>query len=362
MLSDKVRLAKFFALLAIKEHLAPKLHVRPLVAELFLTENCNLKCISCACWRDRTTSELTKAEWKSVVDQLVDLDILKVNFTGGEPLLRRDAPEIIAYARDRGVSQIHLNTNAVLLDDRRRNAVLDAGVRSFNISVDGPNAEVHEHVRGVPGSFAKTVANLKKLLAERDAYGLKVRMNFTVMRSNVAHLADMARLAQDLGVRLYLNLATDHTFLFRHEQAGGEAQVADAAVDEALGQLEQVLRQDRAWLPRFAELAYIPGHFGELVQNSLPCAESQIKLMIHSTGGVGGCWGHDPGQNVRTTSLREIVDGVDYREEHARLYRKDCVGCGSNYALNLRWRPRTYWADLMWRIGRKKLGKPVDAI
>ena len=46
---DKLRLAGFFGRLAVKEHLAPRLHVRPLVAELFLTDNCNLKCVSCAC-------------------------------------------------------------------------------------------------------------------------------------------------------------------------------------------------------------------------------------------------------------------------------------------------------------------------
>ena len=44
--ADKVRLARFFAQLAVKEHLAPGLRVRPLVAELFLTDNCNLKCVS----------------------------------------------------------------------------------------------------------------------------------------------------------------------------------------------------------------------------------------------------------------------------------------------------------------------------
>lgn len=52
--STKLRLAWFFAALAVKEHIAPSLHVRPLVAELFLTENCNLRCRSCACWRTAT--------------------------------------------------------------------------------------------------------------------------------------------------------------------------------------------------------------------------------------------------------------------------------------------------------------------
>jgi len=143
-----------------------------------------------------TRRELTGDEWRNVLDQLADYGIVKANFTGGEPLLRRDAPELMAHAHERGIRNLHLNTNAILLDDRRRNAVLEAGVRSFNISVDGPTAEIHEKIRGVPGSFAKTVANLQKVLADRDRLDLRVRMNFTIMRSNVDELPAIMQLAR----------------------------------------------------------------------------------------------------------------------------------------------------------------------
>ena len=118
--ADRARLAVFFSRLAIKEHLRPALHVKPLAAELFLTDNCNLKCVSCACWRTVTRKELDGAEWRDVIDQLAALGIVKANFTGGEPLLRRDAPELMAYAYSRGIRNLHVNTNAVLLDERRR--------------------------------------------------------------------------------------------------------------------------------------------------------------------------------------------------------------------------------------------------
>jgi MoaA/NifB/PqqE/SkfB family radical SAM enzyme len=357
---DRVRLAGFFARLAVKEHLAPRLHVRPLVAELFLTDNCNLTCISCACWRSVTRRELDGDEWRGVIDQIAELGILKANFTGGEPLLRRDAPELMAYARDAGIRSLHVNTNAILLDDRRLGAVLDAGVRSFNVSVDGPDAEQHDRIRGKTGAFDTTLDALQRLLVHRDELDMRVRMNYTVMRSTVAALPEIMRLAQRLRVQLYLNLATDHTFLFRDGQVSIEARVDRAQVDAALAEVEQVLRADRRFLPRYSELAYLRGHFADLLQKPLPCAESQLKLMVHSTGEVGGCWGHDATANVRTTPLREIVAGAAYREEHARFFRKECVGCGSNYALNLAWRPRTYAVDVLWRAGRRSLA-PVAA-
>jgi MoaA/NifB/PqqE/SkfB family radical SAM enzyme len=351
---DAVRLGAFFGALAVKEHLKPDLHVRPLVAELFLTDNCNLRCVSCACWRTRTVEELTTAEWKDVLDQLAGLRLHKANFTGGEPLLRRDAVEIMSYARSAGIRHLHLNTNAILLRPAMLDRVLEAGVRSFNVSVDG-TGEVHDRIRGRKGAFDRTRAHLEHLVAERDRHHLKVRMNFTVMRDNVGVLPDVAELAQEIRVRLYLNLATDRTFLFRHAEVTREADVPRRELTDALGRLEELARRDSRWLPRYSDLRYIPRHFRDVVQADLPCAESQLKLMIHSRGEIGGCWGHDPTSNVRETPVAEVIDSAHYRQEHTRLFRKECVGCGSNYSLNLRWRPRTYVDDVLWRLRRRSL-------
>lgn len=137
---ENARLAWFFTQLAVKEHVLPSLHVDPLVAELFLTENCNLRCVSCNCWRENTKGELATGEWKEVLRQLAELQIHKVNFTGGEPLIRPDAIELMRFARDSGIAHMHLNSNGIRLTPDVLGEVLDSGVRSFNISVDGPAA------------------------------------------------------------------------------------------------------------------------------------------------------------------------------------------------------------------------------
>jgi MoaA/NifB/PqqE/SkfB family radical SAM enzyme len=183
-------------------------------------------------------------------------------------------------------------------------------------------------------------------------------MNFTVMRDNVDVLPEIARLAQRLRVRLYLNVATDRTFLFRAEEVGGLAAVADERLRAAMEEVERLARDDPRYLPRYSDLAYVRRHFQEPRQRGLPCAESQLKLMIHSRGEIGGCWGHDPGQNVRETPIADVIRADRYRAEHARLFRKDCVGCGANYSLNLRVRPATYAQDALWRLGLRSLAAP----
>jgi MoaA/NifB/PqqE/SkfB family radical SAM enzyme len=351
---DTFRLVRFFAALALKEHGLPGLHVRPLVAELFVTENCNLRCVSCACWRETTRNELSTEEWKDVLRQLARLRIHKVNFTGGEPLIRRDAVELMAFARSLGIRHTHLNTNAILLTPSKLEDVLAAGIRSLNISVDGPRA-LHDQIRGRKGAFDQTTTHLRAVIAQRERYGLKLRMSFTVMRDNVSTLPEIAALAQKLGVRLYLNLATDRTFLFRDPAVRAQACVPASDLAAALEKLEQVARDDARWLPRYSDLRYITRHFSDIVQRRLPCAESQLKLMIHSRGEIGGCWGHDAQSNVRELPIAEIVDGISYRSEHERFFRKECVGCGSNYSLNLRWRPSTYVQDALWWLRLRSL-------
>jgi len=354
---EKARLAWFFGQLAAKERLMPNLHVKPLVAELFLTDNCNLRCTTCSCWRENTKGELSTDEWQSVLRQLVELRIHKVNFTGGEPLIRPDAIALMAYARDAGIRHAHLNTNGIRLTPTVLEKVLDAGVRSFNVSVDGPNSLVHDRIRGRLGAFDTTTRHLRNLIAQRDRYGLKVRMNFTVMRDNVDSLPGIAALAQELGVTLYLNLATDKTFLFRDTEVTKVTKVDSERLERALADLETLARADRRWLPRYSDLRYMRGHFSDQLQSDLPCAESQLKLLIHSRGEIGGCWAHDPTFNIRERSVADVVSSPEYRAEHAKFFRKECVGCGSNYSLNLRWRPQTYLADLRWRVSGRSLAR-----
>ncbi len=352
------RLATFVLSTWVKRTVRPTLHIRPIAAELFLTDNCNLQCISCTCWHDHTLDELTAEEWYSVIDQLAALGFIKLNFTGGEALVRRDAVRIIAHAKAAGFTDLHVNSNGLLLDIERADELIAAGVRSFNISIDGPTSAIHDPIRGREGAFDITLTNLQQLLSRRDDDDLAIRMNFTVLKDNCEYLPAMARLAQDLGVDLYLNLGTDTTFLFRDATISEQTEVDADALRAALQEVRRMVDQDPGHLPPKRELDYIPGHFAIEPKIDVPCVESQLKLMIRSTGETGGCWGHDATTNVRTSSIEDIISAPHYREEHAKLFAKDCVQCGSNYAVNLRTEPRTAALEtvrsLRHRSGRTK--------
>src|SRR5262249_449405 len=75
-------------------------------------------------------------------------------------------------------------------------------------------------------------------------------------------------------------------FLFRDPQVTAEASLDAGVVDDVLAEVEQLLRADRRGLPRPAELEYLRRHFRDVVQRSVPCAESQLNLLVHSPAHV----------------------------------------------------------------------------
>ena len=81
---------------------------------LYTTHRCNLRCIYCSS-PFRGTDELATEQWLSIVDELADLGCQRVGILGGEPLLRRDTPEIIDRVRDRGMSCVLTQQASCLL-------------------------------------------------------------------------------------------------------------------------------------------------------------------------------------------------------------------------------------------------------
>lgn len=125
-----------------------------------------------------------------------------VTFSGGEPGLRADLPELILKATALGLS-VTLYTNGLasnenVLDSLQRASVLLA------ISLDGPSADIHEAMRG-SGTFAHTLNRLKKAVAHIG--GHKVMLSCILSRPLLSHVEQLWEFVQLHGVRwLYLNL------------------------------------------------------------------------------------------------------------------------------------------------------------
>lgn len=166
----------------------------PLHFVFILSNRCNLACIHCSSDADSCgTFGYTTAEAAEVLDQMAALGVVDVALSGGEPLLRRDLSQLVAYARGLGMT-VGTSTNGYPLTSRNAAKLRDADLTRLQVSLDGTQ-QMHDRIRG-KGAFRKAVEAIGRSLD----HGLQTHICFTAMRMNAHLLPEMLELARRLGV------------------------------------------------------------------------------------------------------------------------------------------------------------------
>lgn len=168
----------------------------PYRMDLAITYRCNNDCAHCYNARERNFPELDTDHWKLILDELWELGIPHIVFTGGEATLRNDLPELIRHAESNG--QITgLNTNARrLADENYLRQLVDAGLDHVQITVESCDEAIHDQMMRAKGAFKQTIRGLKNALASP----LYVMTNTTMLRTNAARIPDTLDFLADLGV------------------------------------------------------------------------------------------------------------------------------------------------------------------
>ncbi|HOT53413.1 MAG TPA: radical SAM protein, partial [Anaerolineaceae bacterium] len=156
----------------------------PYRMDLALTYRCNNSCAHCYNARPRNYPELDTNAWKEILDRVWELRIPHVVFTGGEPTLRADLVELVAYAQDLGLVT-GLNTNArCLADNALMRSLVEAGLDHVQITVESHNPAVHNHMVRAAGAWDETVAGLRNAVGS----GIYLMTNTTLLRDNAEDL------------------------------------------------------------------------------------------------------------------------------------------------------------------------------
>lgn len=179
----------------------------PVLSEIALTYRCNLSCkfcyAGCKCTKKQESQDMTTDQVKRVLDIIRnDAEVPSVSWTGGEPTLRPDLVELTRYATSIGL-RVNLITNGTNLTSDLVNSLKSAGLRSAQVSMEGPDTVVHDSLIQVPGSLERTVNGIRLL---KDA-GIHVHTNTTVNRLNAPHLSGIVAFVQEMGLdRLSMNM------------------------------------------------------------------------------------------------------------------------------------------------------------
>ena len=173
----------------------------PLFCGHKLTYNCNLRCKMCPFWK-RSSKDSSIEREKAILKRIYDSGAFAIAFEGGEPLLRADLAEILAFSRSLPL-HTSLVTNGTLLESRIEDiAPFIDGV--VYVSLDGLE-KTHDTIRGVNGCFRKAI---RGIIASKE--NVPVTINTTIMTENLHEIEDIVKLAKELGTRI--SVAVSHEY------------------------------------------------------------------------------------------------------------------------------------------------------
>lgn len=162
-----------------------------------VTRACAYACVHCRADAMHTPDphELNTEEALRLIDRLADFGSPILIFTGGDPMMRKDLHELIAYATQKGLRCSLTPTATALPTTARLEKVRDAGIRRIALSLDAPSAEIHDNFRQVAGSWQRTM----DILHRAQEIGISVQVNTTISKHNVDILDEMVPFIQEVG-------------------------------------------------------------------------------------------------------------------------------------------------------------------
>lgn len=166
---------------------------------LEVTGHCEFQCRHCrANTQTEPVPDLDTQTWKRILKALAEYEQCVVIFTGGEPLERTDLFELLDYTRQVGLRAV-LATCGYRINKEILQHLLDVGVLSLSLSLDGASAETHDKIRQAPGAF-NAVLQTAQLAREG---GMPFQINTTLSRVNQAEVIAIAELTERLGAACF---------------------------------------------------------------------------------------------------------------------------------------------------------------
>jgi len=279
----------------------------PTFVTVAVTYRCQCRCAHCySDSPDRPhEEEMTTAEIKSVLRQVRDLGSLAVHFSGGEPLLRKDIFELVAYARELGLLS-RVNTNGLLVNPESAKKLKAAGLTECGISIDSADPSVHERFRGVPGLHARALGAVRTL----RRFGIPCRIMTVSLKSQVTEGLDrMIKLGRREGAR--------YMYILLPIRVGQW----DDSPEEIL------TAEERARIRRLQDLTF--AHLEMPTASTNCCVYRKAILYISANGNVTPC------------AFVPFVLGNLREQPLERLWRRHCaeltLDCRGDCPMNIPW-------------------------
>ncbi len=262
---------------------------RPHHAQWMITRKCNYCCRGCNVWKEQDTHELSTDEVKRGLDVLKDLGIIELVISGGDPLLRKDAPEIIEHASNLFLTTVYDNGSMA-----KQNLEALRNVDFVAISIDSLDPEKNDYIKAVPGAWEKAMEAVKTLSNE----GINVCVTPTISQLNLYEIMDITNHFTQKGIPVWYCLYTydqtdNENQLFRIGKANDEFIIKD---NKAMVKLCDSLIEMKKINPKIfittKLLKTLRALFSES-KRTWDCRALQNFLVLDHLGRIAGCHNHD---------------------------------------------------------------------
>jgi Fe-coproporphyrin III synthase len=344
----------------------------------FVTSHCNATCETCFYWDE--LNQQGDLSW----DEIVKLSgntppFTDLWFSGGEPTLRKELPEIIdLFVKKNGVSYINLPTNGL-----KPNRIYEVAEHALtenpclelhvNISIDGLR-EYHDFMRGVPGNFDKALESARLLRRLKSRFGLRliVNINTVINRDNLDEILPLAELIR------FERLADGHYFnLIRGDakdpglrQVEREklrhiySQLSDIQWSYADGMFDDGVRLVK-WFKKALYVGMLTFHHRTQFENldgpsrwPMPCTAGETSAVIDFDGRIRACELRKPIGNLRDfdMNLKVFWESPARHDEPGRIA---CDQCWCTHVCfihdSLRYSYRTMFLEVPKNYFRRKV-------
>jgi cyclic pyranopterin phosphate synthase len=280
-----------------------------------VTDRCNERCLYCMPegykgWENKP-DHLTAEEIVRIVRVAAGLGFRKFRLTGGEPLVRRDVPEIVrAMTAIPGVESVGLSTNGMKLSGLANN-LREAGLRTVNVSLDALDPAIYHRITG--GDVARVVSGIRAAMA---AGFERVKLNCVLMRGvNEAEIWPLVLFAAEhrLPLRLIelMPLTTTDVLTEKNFLPCGEAMRLLSQKDELVPQPDRKLGHGPAQYYLLKQTGALVGFIGALTNEHF--CDSCNKMRLTADGKVRPCLGNHIEVDLRA-ALRHGVDDIALKE------------------------------------------------
>lgn len=323
----------------------------PITASMAITSRCNSNCMYCSfrSGLSKNKIDIELSTIKRIIDELAEIGVRVLTFTGGEPLLRKDLPEACQYAKSKNMT-IHITTNGLLLTKEIASQLNDCGVSNLIMSLDSLDDSVYSVHRGVSNNKVLDALSVLDYFSQLKEDNF-CAVTFVVSKKNFKELPNFIRAIKERGKKILVNVqpyhrppaieyipqktidnATQAEFEIYNSLLAAEKELLPKEDErkELEAMIEELIEMKKEWYPINNSDYYLRSIPDFMINNKLPdgvCAAGFSGIYVQENLNMLPCWRLPEVGNLASESAVDLWFSEKYAKVRCEMLKRNCCKC-----------------------------------